>query len=181
MPDVRQQPEILRMAKHIRLSNARDEASHREWLTNVYSFYLHDLSQFAPDEYRLTALGHWEPDHLPYWLSHAFCHPLVLLEGSVPVGFAFVGQAPFPFMSAGIRFRVAEFFILRSRRRSGVGRSAAHAALAAFPGFFELTVLGRNAPALAFWRSVLPEVATAPIREASSHGDVHFTFNTAAA
>lgn len=97
------------------------------------------------------------------------------------MGFAFFGQAPFPFMSGGIRFRLAEFFILRSYRRSGVGRSAAHAALAAFPASLELTVLGRNKPALAFWRSALPQFTTAPIPEASFHGDVHFTFKTAAA
>ncbi len=166
------------MTGHITLVNAREDASHREWLTNVYSFYLHDLSQFAPDYYRLSAQGHWEPDHLPYWLSQAFCHPLVVLEGPLPVGFAFVGQAPFPFMSDGVRFRLSEFFILRSRRRSGIGRSAAGAVLATFSGSFELTVLENNAPALAFWRSVLPQVATAPVREATSPGTVNFTFTT---
>jgi len=178
---VRQQPKLLRMATHVSLVDARDDASYCEWLTHVYSFYLHDLSQFAPHEYRLSARGQWEPDHLPYWLAHAFCHPLVLLEGEVPVGFAFVGQEPFPFMSDGVQFRLAEFFILRSRRRSGVGRSAARTTLTAFSGSFELVVLERNLPALAFWRSVLPEVATGPVREASSPEDVRFTFSTGAA
>ncbi len=169
------------MAVDIALVNVREQTAYREWLTSVYSFYLHDLSQFAPEKYRLSARGHWEPDHLPYWLAQAFCHPLVLLESQVPVGFAFVGQAPFPFMSDGVQFHLSEFFVLRSHRRSGVGRSAAHAALAAFPGSFELAVLQRNLPALAFWRSVLPRVATGPVREDASPGGVLFTFNTAAA
>lgn len=169
------------MASRITLVSAREDTSCREWLTHVYSFYLHDLSQFAPTEYQLSPRGLWEPDHLPYWLDHAFCHPLVLLEGPAPVGFAFVGQTPFPFMSHGIQFRLAEFFVLRSRRRTGIGRSAAHATLVAFAGSFELVVLARNAPALRFWRSILPQIATEPVREVASPGDVHFTFNTAAA
>jgi predicted acetyltransferase len=166
------------MAKQITLVNAREDASHREWLRNVYPFYLHDLSQFADDEYRLTETGQWEPDYLPYWLSQPFCHPLVLLENSVPVGFAFVGETPFPFMSDGVKFRLTEFFILRAHRRRGVGRCAAIAVLDGFCGSFELTVIEGNAPALAFWRSVLPEVAMTPVRESTFPGTVHFTFST---
>lgn len=169
------------MAVHVALVNAREHTAYCEWLTSVYSFYLHDLSQFAPDQYRLSARGQWEPDHLPYWLEKDFCHPLVLLESQVPVGFAFVGQAPFPFMSDGVQFHLSEFFVLRSHRRSGLGRSAAHATLATFPGSFELAVLQCNLPALAFWRSVLPRVATGPVREDASPVDVRFAFNTAAA
>lgn len=169
------------MAPLVALVEARTDPSRREWLTNVYPFYLHDLSQFAPDGYHLSEHGRWQPDHLPYWLSQPFCHPLVLVADSVPVGFAFVGEAPFPFMSPGIRFHLSEFFVLRSHRRSGVGRAAARAVLSAFSGSFELTVLGQNAPALAFWRSVLPGVATGAVREAAGPGVIDFMFSTAPA
>lgn len=83
-------------------------------------------------------------------------------------------------MTAGVGFRLAEFFVLRSRRRSGVGRLAAWAALSAFAGSFELVVLARNAPALDFWRSVLPQVAHGPVREAPFPDDVRFAFRTVA-
>jgi predicted acetyltransferase len=168
------------MATPLTLVNAREEAAHREWLGRVYAFYLHDLSQFAEDEYRLSSLGRWEPDHLPYWLEQPFCHPLVLLRGSTPAGFAFVGQAPFPFMSDGVQYRLSEFFVLRAQRRSGIGRGAARAVLARFPGSFELTVLEHNLPALAFWRAVLPGAAASPVRESLIPGLVRFAFTTAA-
>ncbi len=169
------------MARLITVVNAREDSSHADWLRHVYSFYLHDLSQFAADEYRLSARGHWEPDHLPYWLSQPFCYPLVLKAGDAPVGFAFVGQEPFPFMSPGVRFRLAEFFVLRAHRRFGVGRAAALAVFAYCIGSFELTVLPRNAPALAFWRAVLPQAAATPIIESTASGLVRFAFTTAAA
>jgi predicted acetyltransferase len=181
MPDVRQQPQILPLPTSLQLVNTREDASHREWLRHVYPFYLHDLSQFERQEYHLSPSGHWEPDHLPYWLGHAFCHPFVLLSGTFPVGFAFIGQVPFPFMSEDVQFRLSEFFVLRAYRRSGIGRRAALAALASFAGSFELTVLEANAPALAFWRAVLPQAVATPIREATSPGLIRFTFTSAAA
>jgi len=169
------------MATVITVVNAREDSSHVDWLRHVYAFYLHDLSQFAPDEYRLSSRGRWEPDHLPYWLTQPFCHPLVLKSGDAPVGFAFVGQEPFPFMSPAVQFGLAEFFVLRAHRRSGYGRAAALAVFERLIGSFELTVLPSNAPALAFWRAVLPQVTAAPILESTSSGLVRFTFNTAAA
>jgi len=165
----------------LQLVNAREDATHREWLRHVYSFYLHDLSQFEKHEYTLSASGQWQPDHLPYWLTQPFCHPFVLLAGSVPVGFAFIGQAPFPFMSEDVQFRLSEFFVLRAYRRAGIGRRAGVAALSRFSGSFELTVLDANAPALAFWRAVLPQAVAAPVRETTAPDLVRFTFTSAAA
>lgn len=160
------------------LVNARDDATHREWLEHAYAFYLRDLSPFAKDEYRLSAAGRWKPDHLPYWLSQPFCHPLVLVRRSVPIGFAFVGRRPFPFLSEDVELRLSEFFVLRARRRSGLGREAANAVFAHFSGAFELTVLGGNEPALAFWRTVLPSAAASPVRESTARGLVRFAFAT---
>lgn len=169
------------MADSLRLVDAREIPAHTEWLRQVYPFYLHDLSEFEAREYRLSASGLWEPDHLPYWLSEPFCQPLVVLESGTPAGFAFVGEAPFPFMSPGARFRLSEFFVLRAHRRSGLGRRAALRVLARASGPWELTVLERNAPALAFWRGLLPEAAEGPVREEAADGLVRFSFSSAVA
>ena len=164
------------MRTAVRLVDARGAHAHREWLENVYPFYLHDLSQFAPDAYRLDASGRWVPDHLPYWLAHDFCHPLIALRGEEPVGFALVGEAPFPFMSPDVRFRISELFVLRAHRHSGLGRAVAHAVLARLSDASELTVLAHNAPALAFWRAVLPEVVPGSIDEVPGDGEIRFAF-----
>lgn len=164
------------MTTPLRLVDARSTLALRQWLENVYPFYLHDLSQFAPDAYRLNASGRWEPDYLPYWLEHDHCHPLVALRGDDAVGFALVGEAPFPFMSPDARFRISELFVLRAHRRSGLGRAVARAVLARLTETCELTVLAENAPALAFWRAFLSEVVRGPIVEVPGDGEVGFTF-----
>lgn len=126
-------------------------------LRNLYPLYLHDLSEFGV-EYRLDEQGLWRPDFLPTWLSPSpEVHPLLLREDGRIVGFAFVGQAPFPYMTRGRDFRMSEFFILRGERRRGLGRLAARAVFDRFPGVWEVSQLPANRTAIGFWRSVISE------------------------
>lgn len=167
-----------RPGEPIALVDPRPSPALGEWLGRVYPFYLHDLSSFPGCGYRLSAAGAWEPDLLPYWLEQPCCHPWVLTRGDVAIGFAFVGEAPFPSMTPGVRFRLCELFVLRGERRSGVGQAAVRAIVARSPGSFELSVLHENAPALRFWRAVLPEHAGASLRETSTDDGVLFSFST---
>jgi hypothetical protein len=59
------------------LVDARQSPTDRDWLTNVYSFYLHDLSEFDDGYYRLSNDGRWEPDHLP-WLVDDTDYPFIM-------------------------------------------------------------------------------------------------------
>jgi hypothetical protein len=76
------------------LHDARASAADREWLTNVYPFYLHDLSEFDEHYYTLNDRGLWEPDHLPSWLQDDTDHPLIIRQSETRVGFALVNEAP---------------------------------------------------------------------------------------
>lgn len=126
-------------------------------LHNLYPLYLHDLSEYGVD-YALDDQGRWQPDYLPTWLSQSpEVHPLLLRWEGRAVGFAFVGQAPFPFMTRGRDFRMSEFFILRGERRRGLGRRAARAVFDRFRGVWEVSQLPANRPAIAFWRSVIQD------------------------
>lgn len=125
------------------------------WLQPAYYRYLEELAAFDPDMYVLDPEGHWQPDYLPYWLEHAWCHPLVIADGGRPRGFAFIGEQPFPFMSAGRDFRLCEFYVDADARRSNIGRSAVRTLLAARPGAWELFVLQDNTTARHFWATVL--------------------------
>jgi predicted acetyltransferase len=162
----------------ILLADAREADHLFEWLRSVYSFYIHDLSEFDPERYRLTSSGRWEPDYLSYWLEHSFCHPLVALVDGLPIGFAFIGQPPFPFMSPSCDFHLGEFFVLRSHRRAGLGRAVAITVFSQLPGLWELRVLPRNTAAARFWRSVIPRVSTGTPDETSDVHGVHFVFST---
>jgi predicted acetyltransferase len=133
----------------------RATPAEHELLRNLYPLYLHDLSEFG-DEYQLDARGCWQPDYLGTWLSPSpEVHPLLLRWEGRTVGFAFVGQAPFPYMTPGRDFRLSEFFILRSQRRKGLGRRAARAVFDRFQGVWEVSQLPANRTAIDFWRSVI--------------------------
>src|SRR6185312_8660054 len=110
----------------------------RELIRNLYPLYLHDLSAFT-DFYDVDDRGVFFPDYLSDWLdrSSPLLHPLVFREGGRPAGFALVGQAPYPHMTPGRDYRMCEFFVLNRCRRRGVGRRAAHAVFAMFPGVWE--------------------------------------------
>ena len=82
--------EALKLGLH----DARASGADREWLTNVYPFYLHDLSEFDDHYYTLTDRGLWEPDHLPSWLQDDTDHPLIIRQSETRVGSALVNEAP---------------------------------------------------------------------------------------
>jgi predicted acetyltransferase len=162
----------------LELRDARGSPADREWLTNVYPFYLHDLSEFDDGYYRLDERGRWTPDHLPSWLDEPDDHPLILLESGARVGAALVNEAPSPHLSPGIGFRMAEFFVLRAYRGRGIGRRAVFALFDRFPGVWEISELRRNERAIRFWRRVIGEYAGGRFRETSDASAVRQVVDT---
>jgi len=141
----------------VELRDARRSAADREWLNNVYPFYLHDLSEFDLTYYTLDDRGVWMPDHRAGWLEDDADHPLILVEAGRRVGFALVNQAPSPHMRPSMDYRMSEFFVLRRHRGQGIGRRAVFALFDRFRGKWEVSELARNAVAIAFWRRVIGE------------------------
>ena len=139
----------------IELRDARRSPVDREWLINVYPFYLHDLSAFDNSYYTLDERGLRSPDHLPGWLEEDPDHPMIIVEAGRRVGFALVNRAPSPHLQPGMDFRMSEFFVLRSERGRGIGRRAVFALFDRFLGKWEIFELPRNAPAIRFWRVVI--------------------------
>ncbi|HEV8441814.1 MAG TPA: GNAT family N-acetyltransferase [Methylomirabilota bacterium] len=156
----------------IELRDARKSADDAEWLTNVYPFYLHDLSEFDEGYYRLGDRGRWEPDHLPSWLHEPTDHPLVIVDAGQRVGCALVNEAPSAYLRPGMDFRMSEFFVLRKHRRRGVGRHAVFALFDRFPGKWEISELARNAPAIGFWRRVIGEYSGGHYEETATGTEV---------
>ena len=162
----------------LQLRDARDSDADREWLTNVYPFYLHDLSEFDDGYYHLDDRGRWMPDHLPSWLDDPADHPLILIESGERVGAALINVAPSPHVSPGVAFRMCEFFVLRARRGRGIGRRAVFALFDRFPGVWEISELPRNAPAIRFWRRVIGEYSHGRFRETSDPSGVRQVLDT---
>ena len=162
----------------ISLLDARHTTVDRTWLTNVYPLYLHDLSEFDDGYYHLNEQGLWEPDHLPSWLDEEDDWPLLIVVDGQRIGFALVNQAPSPYMTPGMDYRMSEFFILRSWRRSGVGQRAVHMVFDRFRGQWELSVLPRNLSALGFWRRIVGEYTNEHYTEQFVNSAVRQCFRT---
>ena len=97
------------------------------------------------------------------------------MRAGEPVAFSFVGLEAFPFRRHATSFCLAEFWVAPEHRRGGTGAAFARALFARLPGSWELTVLPKNTPALAFWRSVLPSR-----QEIVAEDGIDFVFEAAA-
>jgi predicted acetyltransferase len=139
-------------------------------LRRLYALYLHDLSEFT-SHYELDEQARWRPDYLEDMLTWQECHCLLILAGGKPAGFALVSLQPFPHMPRDVDARLAEFFVAQPYRRRGIGRGAALAALARFPGTWVLEVVTGNEAALAFWRAVTGEATDGEYAEEERPGD----------
>ena len=134
---------------------SRASAAERPTLRNLMQLYVHDFSEFwagTPD-------GDLQPDGRfgdydlgPYW-SEPYHFPLLVRASGQLVGFALVddeGHSGLP-----TDWNVAEFFIARKYRRSGVGTAAAHALFDRYSGRWEAAVARKNTRALPFWRGAV--------------------------
>ena len=133
----------------------------RETLSNLFQLYTHDFSEQWADrrDGELQDDGRF-PDYP--WLDSYWRDPrrepfLIRVDGQLG-GFVLVNE--FSHSGLPIDHAVAEFFVVRKHRRSGVGRAAAFAAIRPRPGQWELAVARRNTAAYPFWQGVAAELAS---------------------
>jgi len=91
-------------------------------------------------------------------------HPFLIRAGGACAGFVIVGRRS-RLVEGRACGDVAEFFVLRRYRRSGVGARAAALAFDAFPGPWEVRQMGRATAATAFWRKVIERYTGGRFRE----------------
>jgi predicted acetyltransferase len=76
-------------------------------------------------------------------------------------------------------YRMAEFFVLRARRRLGIGRMAVQLILSRFAGRWEISEYLRNAQAVNFWRRVVAAYTGGNYQERIVNGEVRQVFDSA--
>jgi predicted acetyltransferase len=132
-------------------------------LHNLMQLYFHDLSEFAPREVDSQGVfyykyfdGYWgETDRYPF---------LIRVDGSL-AGFAFV------FFDGEGRANMAEFFVLRGKRRHGVGAMAAKKLFDTFQADWEVREEPLNFGAQRFWRGVIQEYTQGEFEELTLDDD----------
>lgn len=122
--------------------------SEKTVLRNLLQAYRHDLSEFDgsdPDDAGSFGVGSYFD---LYWTEPSR-HPFKILIGDSLAGFVLVRE-----LQAETR-SIAEFFVLRRHRRSGIGQSVAFQLFDRFPGSWHVAQDEHNVPAQAFWRRVV--------------------------
>jgi len=134
-------------------------------LNNLYTLYLHDLSEFDGafpnehgvfDEEQVRTLaeqaeafsyGDWlkTPDHL---------YPFLILADGRPAGFNFIATHPYS-VPEHVDYMVHEFFLLHAYRGKGVGEAAATQVFERLRGKWEVFAMPNNPRAQGFWRRTI--------------------------
>jgi predicted acetyltransferase len=160
----------------VELAPQRDAAV----LSNLLELYSHDLSEVFALE--LGANGRFGYERLPlYWLESERRLPFLIRAATQLAGFALITRGS-PASDEPDVFDIAEFFVLRRYRRSGVGRQAAFLLWNRFAARWIVRVSEGNQEGLRFWTNVIAEyTASTPVHSAvpgSPHAWRVFSFDT---
>jgi predicted acetyltransferase len=161
----------------VSLRDARAAPGDRLWIQSVYRDYLDDLNPGTGLFPKLPEIGHREPDQIAHWFGDPNTYPLVIVKGAEPVGFARVTRS-LASAQAKIDYRMAEFFITRTRRRLGIGQTAVQLILSRFAGRWEISEYLRNAAAVNFWRRVVATYTRGTYQERIVNGEVRQVFDS---
>jgi predicted acetyltransferase len=141
-------------------------------LANLLELYLHDLSAVFP-AIQLGADGRFGYPWLPlYWSEPKRRFPFLIREGSWVVGFALATRGS-PASDDTDVFDVAEFFVIRQHRRSGVGRRAAILLWERLPGRWIVRASQGNPGAVPFWAAVVSEYTGGAAVRSQRQGNPH--------
>lgn len=129
-------------------------------MANLVELYSHDFSEFM--ELELGPDGRFGYEYLSLYWKEAGRHPFLIKAGGHLAGFALVREGSQ--ISGVVDVRdMAEFFIVRGRRRLGIGMKAAQAVWRRFPGKWEIRVKERNRGAREFWAGTITSFIGKPI------------------
>jgi len=130
-------------------------ASDAATLQNLFQLYTYDFSELWAGETRgeLLASGRFEDYPLAPFFERAGWRAFLLKLAGAPVGFALINDAPHSGLPTD--HSMAEFFVVRKHRTTGVGREAAERLFRGAPGKWEAAIARKNIGALAFWRRVV--------------------------
>ena len=165
-------------AVSVSVRDARSVPADRLWIQSVFRDYLDDLNPGTGIFPALGEVGHREPDQIAHWFGDPNTYPLVIVKGSEPVGFARVLRAVASAAKPRVDYRMAEFFVLRTRRRLGIGETAVQLILSRFAGRWEISEYLRNTAAVSFWRRVVASYTRGSYQERIVNGEVHQLFDS---
>ena len=164
----------------ISIRDCRHSKKDHQWIQGVYAEYMESLADLNTGLF--TVIGSDSPredEIFANWFSNDHSHPLLILNGPNPVGFALVTRPRIP--AAGeppADYRMSEFFVRKQHRRVGMGRDAATLIFDRFAGDWVIYEYQRNPGSVAFWRRVLTSYCPGAYTERTRHGEVQQRFKS---
>lgn len=162
----------------ISIRDCRYSKTDRNWIEYVYGEYLESLADLNTGTFPAFDPENSQQDEIfANWFANEQSHPLVIVRGPDPVGFALVVRPRIA--SAGSKlpdYTMAEFFVRKQHRRAGIGRSAATLIFDRFAGDWEILQYQRNPGSVAFWRRVVNGYSRGQYTEKAANGEVRHRF-----
>lgn len=154
--------------------NKKSRVKDKETIKNLLQFYFCDFSEFVEEYVGKDGLfgvysyldNYWEEkERIPY---------LIEKDGKIS-GFVLVREVH---EENKLYWSIAEFFIMKKFRLSGLGKYAAHQIFERHRGNWEVLQIEKNKPAQAFWRKVINDFTEGQFDERTKEGKLIQTFSS---
>jgi predicted acetyltransferase len=139
-------------------------------LANLLELYAHDFSEFHSLD--IGANGRFGYKSLPLYWREPNRHPFFIRVDSKLAGLALVKRGS-EISGNQTVWDMAEFFVLRGCRRSGIGTLAAQEVWRRFPGLWEVRVMQSNHLANLFWGRAISDFTREAIQPVRVEKDGH--------
>jgi predicted acetyltransferase len=164
----------------VSIRDCRHSKKDRQWIQSVYGEYIDSLADLNTGFFSVIGANNPHEDEIfANWFSNDHSHPLLILKGNDPVGFALVTRPRIPVAGEpAADYRMSEFFVRKQHRGVGMGRDAATLIFDRFAGDWLIVEYLRNPGAVAFWRRVVAGYCGGRYSERSRHGEVQQRFTS---
>ncbi|WP_144529889.1 GNAT family N-acetyltransferase [Peribacillus simplex] len=124
----------------------------RHILKNLYSLYLHDLSEYT-EGLNISSDGSFEFDSFELIWKREGLTPYFLKKDKIIVGFLLLLERPF--LNKEYDYSINDIFILKKYRRKGIAIALLKELFKQKKGCYFVVELAKNIPAVIFWRKIL--------------------------
>ena len=125
---------------------------YKDVIKNLMQFYIYDFSEYVDYDVEEDGLFKPYPNLEEYW-READKFPYVIKKDEKYAGFVLVKTMK----SEKHYYSIAEFFIMKKYRRTGIGKAAARQIFNLHKGQWEVHQRENNKPAQEFWNKVISE------------------------
>jgi predicted acetyltransferase len=164
----------------VSIRDVKSSKKDRQWIEGVYGEYLDSLADLNTGLFSVIKGDNnpHEQEIFANWFVSDSSHPLLILKGADPVGFALVTRSRLAAAGTPHNFRLSEFFIRKQHRHTGIGRHAATLIFDRFAGEWEIVEYQRHPGSVTFWRRVLAGYCPGKFTERSQNGEVQQRFRS---